>query len=414
MSFSRSWKKAQHEDTQRRSEMGGGSRNRRFGLMWKLDETPTKVHFMLPEKMYRHPTSEGEFPFRAGCRYWIPWGGKNRKGTYLEVGEKCLVDVYKNPGKFGLSIDPLKKLRELRPQIYYSTAAWIEEEFHLVEKQNSSGDGTYRERERCTKLGCPHCASKWPKVFGRKVYLDINMSHWNQTIYDIQERVSSNCKCGGFIYTSHYTCEKCENSLVDFANRCFSCSSNEVSINIDDAEAACRKCGATWSLYEVDNPEIRKVVNDDIVCPKCKHKGLPIPVQNCTTKNCPKDPYSIYDCQMKMQLVSGPSGKNKELRIDDVRVQPPDPKLFNPAYQGVGKEDGEKGAAFMTRPIDLDKMLAPLDIDEEALAIGLANPFSTASKSAGYAQYQAEEPVEQPRGPQFSRSQPVPDEDIPF
>jgi hypothetical protein len=404
----------------------GGYRNKRFGLLWKLDETPTRIHFALPEKMYRH-TSGDEFPFRAGTRYWVPWGGKAKKGAFLEVGEKSIIDVYKNPAKFGLNIAPIKKFKELHPQIYYSTAAWVEEEFHLVEKQSTYGDkGTYRERERCTKRGCPHCAQKWPKVFGRKVYLDISMSHWNQTIYGVQEKVASSCKCGGFIYTSHYECNKCKNMLVDVTNTCFSCGSTEIGIDPERCEAVCQKCSSTWSLFEVDNPEIRKAVADEITCPKCSHKGYPVPVQLCTTENCPGDPYSIYDCQMRIQMVSSPTGKNKELRIDDVRIQPPDARLFNPEYQGVGPEDSKKGADYMKSTIDLDKMLSAIDIEEEAAILGIANPFSTAVQSAGYAQYGAQEeapaeehPAEPPKGPNVVRPRgfapaPINDDDVPF
>jgi hypothetical protein len=392
--------------------------------MWKLDETPTRIHLMLPEKMYRHPSGE-EFPFRAGCRYWVPWGGPNKKGTFLEVGDKCIIDVYRNPAKFGMDISPIKKFKDLRPQIYYSTAAWIEEEFHLVEKKANTGDGTYKERERCTKRGCPHCANRVPKVFGRKVYLDISMSHWNQTVYGIQEKVSSTCKCGGFIYTTHYECEKCKNQLVDVTNSCFSCRSTDIGIDPDNAEAVCQKCKSVWSVYEVDNPEIRKEVSEEVICGKCKHKGYPVPVQVCSTEKCSGIPHSIYDCQMRVSLVASPSGKNKELRIDDIRIQPPDPRLFDPTHQGLSKEDGERGAKFMSSPVDLDQLLAPLGPEEEASSLGIANPFSDSVKSSGYAQYGAhteEDPKEEedrsqrtllrPRG--LNQSPPVDDDSIPF
>lgn len=369
------WNAAKNRDTQKSSRGAGG---RKYGYRFKFDQTPTKVHFSMPEKLYVHPDTGVELPWRTGVRYYVPWGGKNGKGTYIEVGEQSVIEAYRNPAQFGLDISARDDYRKLDPKIYYAVSGWVEEWFHRVEGKTEDGK-TFFERERCSGRGCKNCQAQTPRVFGKKVYFEIARTHWNESLFGINEYIESNCKCGGFIYKLHYECPSCKNMLVDMANQCSHCQSSDLSINIETAEATCNKCQANWSLYEDRNPEIAKLVHKDMVCPNCRNEVIPSPVTVCTNAEtgCKEpDPYNLFDCQMSIQMVGSPDGKFKEMKVEDIKIQPPDEKLFDPKYQGPNSEDAVKFAEANKKPIDLDYLLAPPSPDEEARLLNVQNPFN--------------------------------------
>lgn len=388
MSSLSGWRTARGADQKKSSR---GSSNRRWGYRWKFDQVPTKVHFTLPEKPYRHPDTGLEFPFRFGQRYWVPWAGKDHKGAYIEVGEQDVIAAYKNPAAYGLKIEPKSKYNKLDPKIYYAVSGFVEEWFHLVKKQNPNTQAEYHERERCVGHNCEHCKKQIPKVFGKKVYFEIARTHWNESIFSVNERVGSNCKCGGFIYTPHYECQQCHELLVDVMHRCFSCGKENIALNTESAEAECQDCHATWSIYESDNPEVSKVVNKDMKCPKCGFEGLPTPSIVCT--NCQKpDAFGVFDCQMKIMMVGSADGKSKEMRIEDVVVQPPDTRLFEAKFQGPEAEQAQKTVDFFAKPMNLDTLLAAPTPDEQATTLGEANPFSSkGGTSQGFKSYSRDE-----------------------
>jgi hypothetical protein len=329
----------------------------------------------MPEKLYIHPDTKAELPWRTGVRYYIPWGGKNAKGTYIEVGEPSVIEAYRNPAQYGL--DPqirAENFCKLEPKIYYAVSGWVEEWFHRVEGKSAEGKVFY-ERERCTGRGCKHCQAQIAKVFGKKVYFEIARTHWNESLFGINEYIESNCKCGGFIYKTHYDCPECHTMLVDMVNQCLNCQSQDISINPETAEAICNGCQSTWSLYEDKNPEIAKEVHKEMTCPHCKAEVTPSPVTVCTQCKTP-DSYNLFDCQMSIQMVGSPDGKFKEMKVEDIRIQPADTKLFDPKFQGPVPEDAVKIAEANKKPLDLDYLLAAPTPDEEARMLNVQNPFN--------------------------------------
>ena len=224
--MSRGWRESRREDSQRSR---GGSNNRRWGYLFKFNQTPVRVHFSRPEKPYIHPFTGSEQPFRTGMRYYIKWAGKN--GTYIErddavEGKNCIVDAYKNPAAFGLDITPMAKFTGLKnPSLYYAVAGWVEEWFHDTLKENEKTGAKWRERELCTGHGCEGCKKGTPKVFGKKVYFEIARTHWNDSVFGWEERINSQCKCDdeAFIYIPQYNCAKCGEMVEDVMNSCFSC-----------------------------------------------------------------------------------------------------------------------------------------------------------------------------------------------
>jgi len=365
----------------KKSSRGGGKRA--WGYRYKFDTSPTRVHFSLPDKLYVHPETGDELPFRVGSRYWIPKGGPKGTGCFIEQGSNCVVDVYKNPKNFGLDIPPIANFQKYDAKLYYSVAGWVEEWFHEVEVQNNEGR-KWKELQRCEGPGCKLCQEKWMKVFGKRVYFDIAPTHWNESIFTAQEsEAQCHCQCGGFTHISHYVCQKCRKSLVDVTQACYNCKSTEVGIDPKDKLAVCQNCNSEWSVLERGNPEIAKVVNDDITCSNCGHVDMPDPVFECSDCDDPK-PHGIFDCQMKISIVETRDGKAKELKVEGVKVQEPDSRLFNPQHQGTDKERAEKRAKWNKAPLDLEDLLQPEDAENQAQLLGVANPFTSSAGGRGY------------------------------
>jgi len=375
------------------SEKSRGSGSRKFGARFAFGPTAVRVHFTRPEKPYIHPETGAEFPFYTGERWWIPKGGANKNGCYIENWDQCIVNAYRNPETFGLDIEPLGWMKKLKgPKVYYAVTGHVEELFHNVKKKSKSSGNEFHEREICKGRGCEHCQQKWPKVFGKKAYFVIAPTHWNESIYTANEQVESSCKCGGFVYTSHYECGECNTQLVDMMNYCFNCESQNIELDTDEAKAVCTDCQSEWSVYESDNEEVSKLVNNEMKCANCSHKAIPKPVLVCTDCEAP-DPYDIFDCQLKIKMVGSKDGKSKDLVIDDIRIQGSDERLFDAKFHGDDPEWNQKIADGMKNTIDLNRQLAPSTSDEEATQLGLQNPF-TAQQSQGFKQYSRNESEE--------------------
>jgi hypothetical protein len=343
--------------------------------------------------MYVHPDTGAEFPFYTGDRFWIQKGGANRNGCYVENWDECIINAYKNPAQFGLNIQPIGWMQKLNSRVYYAVSGWVEENFHNVKKKSEKTGNEFHERELCAGRGCECCQEGWPKVFGKKSYFVIAPTHWNESIYSVNEQVESSCKCGGFIYTSHYECMECSNMLVDMMNYCFSCESQNIELDTEEAKAVCLDCQSDWSVYESDNKEVSDVVNAEMECSSCQHKALPRPILVCTDCETP-DPYDIFDCQLKIKMVGSKDGKSKDLVIEDVRIQDPDERLFDKQFQG-DPEWNQKIVDGMYNPIDLTRQLAHLTQEEEAGLLGVANPF-TAQESRGFKKYSRDASEEEP------------------
>ena len=166
-------------------------------------------------------------------------------------------------------------------------------------------------------------------------------------------------------------------------HRCFSCGKENVGIDPEHAQFVCQDCDSEWSAFETDNPEISKLVNKDMKCTNCGQEGLPKPIIVCTDCDKP-DPYGVFDCQMKISMVGSKDGKSKEMRIDNASIQEPDPRLFDPKFQGDDDEWARKAADGMSKPIDLDKLLPPSSADEQARLLSVQNPFNLQGGGQGY------------------------------
>ena len=388
-----SWDDSLEEDRQ----SGRSGSSKKWSLLWRPTDAPTKIHLSRPEKPYIHPTSGKEFPFRASKRHFLPGKGKAKRGAFIECGvergDQCVVDAYINPAAYGLvNVAPDANLAKFPAKVYYAVAGWIEEDFHLVDVDNQSGEGTHKERWRCTGRGCEYCAAGWPMVFGKKFYMEVSPGQWRHSFHDLHKRIeNSYCKCGGTIYVPSFTCGGCGKLVLDISRFC-DCGSDDVSLNTETGQATCGKCGKSWSGFYTEHQKIYEESNEAYKC-KCGHKGYLAPTRVCSTEGCEVQPQSIFDCQLTIRI----TGDKKERRIiiDDHQIQEPDARLFDPDWQG-GDEWAPKMVESHQSPVDLEYLLRSMSADEQCKVLGKPNPFNAVARGAGrFAKYEgdAEEPA---------------------
>lgn len=382
-----SWEDSLEDD--RRSSSRGSS-GKKWSLLWRPSEAPTKIHLSRPEKPYVHPTSGKELPFRAGERHFIPGKGKSRKGAFIECGVKrdmeCVVDAYINPNAYGLTnVAPDANLAQHKARIYYAVAGWIEEDFHLVDVENQNDEGTHKERWRCLGRGCEYCQEGWPLVFGNRFYMEVSPGQWRHSFHDLHRKIeNSYCRCGGRIYVPSFCCANCNKLVLDIATYC-DCGGESV-IDVDRGVAICETCGREWSAVYTDHQKLYEESNESYTCRDCGHRGFLRPTRICS-EGCEVDPYGIFDCQLTVRM----TGEKKERRliIDSYTIQDPDPRLFDPEHQG-NDEWAPKIVQAHETPLDLEQLLMPLPPDEQAKILEKPNPFNAVARGNRYAKYDAE------------------------
>jgi hypothetical protein len=231
----------------------------------------------------------------------------------------------------------------------------------------------------CEKRTCEMCKNQVPKVFGKQFYTQFSYPVWKAVFEPFQERVERFCRCGGRLAIFDYRCNKCGAILVDLLNSCSQCKSTDVSIELDDGIARCGSCNSEWSIYESEDPDLSAYVKDPVECVKCGNRNLLVPNLSCAQQgekcNQKPDPYNIFD--VSMTIVK----KEKRTEIANWKIAEPDPRLFNPDFQGRPGATGddrkyaESVAARNAEPLDLNEAMAPQSPSEQAKYIGVADPW---------------------------------------
>jgi hypothetical protein len=364
------------DDTLEEDRQSGRSSNsiKKWSLRWKPTEAPTRIHLSRPEKPYIHPVSGKEFPFRAGKQHYIPGRGKN--GVFIECGadrgENCAVCAYSNPTAWGLTnVAADSQLALCKARVYYAMSGWVEEDYHLVDVNNKNSDGTHKEHWRCLGRGCEYCRDGFPKVFGNMFYMEVSPGQWRHSFHDLHKKVeNSYCQCGGTIYVPSFNCAGCQAIVLDVFTTC-PCG-GEVGLDSESGQAICGKCQNTWSAFYAEHTKIYENSNEQHQCKACGHHGYLVPSRMCSNEECSVRPHSIFDCQLTIKSI----GVKKEKRtiFDSYKVQEPDPRLFDPAYQG-DDEWAQKMADYYKRPLNLDELLKAPSVEEQCTLLGKPNPF---------------------------------------
>lgn len=334
-------------------------------------------------------------------RYFDKKAGKN--GMYFPTDGNSIIDAWRDPEKFGLELEPLPRFKSMEPEPFYALSGWVEEWFHSLEKTSERGT-KFHVRELCTGPGCELCKSKAERVFGRKVFLQFSHSQWGAWLA-ARERARCRCQCGGVVYVSHYICGGCQEALYDFANACYNCNSEDLSIDEEREEFNCGKCGSSWSIHPSDNTDFYKEVTARTKC-KCGAVDIPKAVRYCTACGEEYKSHTLLDFQMK--LSSEQKGKGRIIKITNLVVQEPDARLFDPKLQAKDSELGQKIAESNKNPINLIQVCAPFSHEEEAELLKVGNPFNMGGDEDNFRPYHQEETTGTEAGATETEEEPKP------
>ena len=137
-------------------------------------------------------------------------------------------------------------------------------------------------------------------------------------------------------------------------------------------------------------------------------KDIPVPKFVCTACDDPK-PFGIFDCQLTLQMIASADGRSKNLKVEDVSIQDPDPRLFDAKFQGPDAEKAQSAADYMKKPLDLDILLRAPTADEQAQLLSVANPFTSSSGNSNYKSYSRHESEDEGGGDQTDQKEPQED-----
>lgn len=363
---------------------GGGRRggNRLWRQRWTPNETPTRVHFGIPETLYENFGNMD--PWKIGFQHWVPGVGKG-KGRFIDCGSPdapCLVCAYTDPQSLGLDVEINTSMAKCYRDMYIGVAGWIEEWFHMVPVKKDGKE--YKNRVMCEKRGCQYCKEGHIKIFGTRFYTQFSYPQWRAVFEPLEQQVQTHCQCGGRLAVFDYLCANCETPLVDFLTTCAQCGGENISVDFDQDVAMCEDCSAEWSIFEYADAELVNTVRNDVKCPECGHNDILVPRLGCAMpgEGCGEEPnpYSIFDVSMVLQK------KDKRLEVLKWNIAEPNEKLFDPEHQGPDKEIAEKVAKRNEQVIDLNEVFETMSASEQSALLGLENPWST-SNAGGKAKY---------------------------
>ncbi len=387
-----------------------------LGYRLKLTERSTRLHFTrsLDEDgnkiLYPNPEIEDLWhEWKIGKSYFVKTQTRP-KGMPVEWSPKNnLIEAYRFPAQYGVEdreeLSAGAFLKEFYPKLYFCTSGWVEEWYHLVQVKKKDGSGTYTDRIRCEGKGCKHCEEKWPRVFGNRFWIDFSPGQWTNVIDRTMEEMDRLPLEGGYVYPSHYECEGCGEILsftdeksgreytLDLTNSC-DCGATGEDIGLDAERhmAVCQLCGQEWTLLTHENGVMKSSLDKELKCNNCGHVGYAKGV----FKHIPQDedgeeleewtPVSLFDAQVTMFREAGTEKKNGNINITNWKVQEPDPRLFDPRYQGWDgnpKNVDEKKIAEMwvqrhKQTLNLNDIHQVLDPDEVADKLGLCNILAPA------------------------------------
>jgi hypothetical protein len=348
-------------------------------LRLKLMTIATKVTLDRPKTGGYLDTKHGvKFPWKRIKRHYLPGAGKN--GAYVVCSDQCLVCAYREPAKFGFEdVEPIESLADNYGTGGYVISGWVEEWYHLAEEERRDKKGTYLSRVRCLSRNCKHCSEKTQRVFGNRFHHVFSTPTWQLSVDPVHERIERVCKTceGGFMWVPNYSCPKCEAVLFDLST-CDNCTNHEVEhdvgIDADTHVAKCQTCDTEWSLLESDDPDFAKAVSKEVGCGNCGEQVYPSPSLICTTEECEGSSHDLYDAQLHIRK----EGEKKQTRIiiQNFSIQEPDPRLFDPKYQGDDAEKAKKVAERHAESLDLDQIYAPDPPSRVAELLNVPNLFA--------------------------------------
>lgn len=314
------------------------------------------------------------------------------------------------------------------PDSMYGVEFYILDWYHLVTlkkqgndivytKNPGKDDKTWRERELCSGRGCKLCQDDWPKVFGKRGWHDFSFGRWWGVIDPQREVMERWPKEGGYVYPLYYQCpnEACvddngtrnimrivHNDVpvdLDIALACQKCGaqadpedpdSDPLLIDEDKHMVECSECGNRSPLLAQDDPDGLKIILQHThTCQHCGEEGYPEAVYEHMWTEQDEDPgaetlqewtnYDLFDHTLTLYK-EGKEGRH-QFHITEAELSPePDPKLFDPQFQGAGVLDDktvEREIERMKEHLDLSKALEPTDPSDVAEFLEVPNLYDS-------------------------------------
>lgn len=367
-----------------------------IGLRLKVEDQPVRIHLARPKQPYPDPFDPGRaWLWKVGQTTYI----QSKKRMLEWNAEQDLLEAYQNPGKYSLSppdsvLAEGKWLEQFNYGIYYCISGWVEEWYHLVESDKKDRQGNpYLNRVPCEGKGCKLCKAKVPMVFGNRFWFDAKGGLWRGDFDAIWEQLERQPKDGGYVFPSHYQCTNCHEVLsfydkkrdddvvLDVTNSCSRCGADGDQLEIDDEthSVTCGSCGLEWSLLAHDDKTMRWYLDNEHICNNCGAKTYPEPVMVHSDGAEEWETPDIFDCQITLK-------KGQYVEVDSWKIQEPDPRLFDPQFQGLndfGEAVAKGQVQQMETLLDLNKVHPQLDPEDQAELLGVPNLFDEVPSQGG-------------------------------
>jgi hypothetical protein len=213
--------------------------------------------------------------------------------------------------------------------------------FHLVPATDKTGKPMVTKAgqplmnyEPCKGRACPLCKQKVEKIFGKQVYLQVGVGHFDN-IVGFGAEIERSCACGGRLLPVTFSCAKCNAILLDV------------------------------SESEMDDETLYQWAKQQHQCSECNHTDILISEDECDKCSTPRK-LEIFDVTV------------------DIKRQGDGPKttIQIPRWEAEELPDELKEKAEL---VPLDKVLVADNFDWQAKALGIDNPYKEGVKPEDHA-----------------------------
>ena len=273
-----------------------------------------------------------------------PWAGDKKKASTCRGCELFFSLMKRDPVTGKMKLGSMSK-REM-----FSFTCIHYHPYHRVEQLDEDGNIKLNNQGepwwqwvRCEIENCPHCAAGKLTLPARKLHWDMGVNH-RASLFEKDEAL-------------HQCCKSCK-SKNTITWEAFVCSNEE-------CEYPFFRHGET----KMKEDEVRKAVQDRMLCPKCGTFDVPRTYNRCSKCGDNPEVASLFDVVLHVHRKATEGINGTELKIDDWEEAydgiyvPPEIAAFDPEY-----------AANFHVPMDLPKLIKPTEIAQQVKMFGAGGP----------------------------------------
>lgn len=309
---------------------GGGAMRWRDRFQPSIVE-PDKVRFIPGNYPYERVDENGHLDVYAleYYRFTEHFDGKTKSSTICSAGPFANHKDKRDPCE-GCTLfweNPKKGGRMSRRDMYSFTVLNYATFHHMEQLDRKTGQIVINERTgqpymewvQCKGRRCDMCVAGKETKKGHIQHYELGYGHFSQLAEYANEigRGCRNCKAQNVIEPVAYLCGNCKDAVIDMGDT------------------------------SLDDKDIKKMTNEDVVCPHCRHKGLLEEVVTCNSCGDPKRA-DIFDVDSSFKRVQGDGNQTSLLFTGFGPICPVDV-----AYAEIAK------------PIDLGRIYVPDSIETQ-------------------------------------------------